>query len=303
MLLMQEFLEWPWSAAVVTMGVFDGVHLGHQALLERTVRVARERDWRAVALTFEPHPDAVLRPEQAPKLLTTTMEKAALIERHGIEVLVVARFDQALADTEPEDFIRRVLVGKLTARYVVVGHRTRFGRRARGDVSLLREVAGPLGVEVECVGPVTVDGQVPSSTLIRERVAAGEIAQANLLLGREYTLTGTVVHGEERGRTLGFPTANLEVPPERLLPGNGVYAALARWEEHSAPAVVNVGRRPTFRGEGVTVEAYLPGFSGDLYGRRLTLAFRRRLREERRFDSPEALRKQMARDAEEATKE
>ena len=300
MFVIDGLLAWPWESAVVTMGAFDGVHLGHAALLERTVAVASQHDWRPVVLTFEPHPDRVLRPGQEPALLTTAQEKAALIGRFEIWALVRARFDQRLAEMEPADFVRRVLAGRLGARHLVVGHRARFGKDGRGDLALLREVGASVGLEVECVGPVLVDGEEPSSTLIRELLLAGEVARANCLLGRAYELRGEVVAGEGRGRRLGFPTANLAVSGERLVPAVGVYVGLARWDELLHLAVVNIGRRPTFGGGPLVIEAFVPDFEGELYGREMAVRFLARLRGERRFPDAGALVAQMARDVAEA---
>jgi len=294
--VMDGLLEWPWEAAAVTMGVFDGVHLGHWALLERTVAVAREHGLRPVALTFEPHPDQLLHPGSAPGLLTSTAEKSALIQQAGISSLVLAHFDRPLSEMEPEAFVQRLLVGRLAARYLVVGHRVRFGRGGRGDLDLLRVVAAALGVEVECVGPVLVDGEQPSSTLIRELLQHGDLPRANRLLGRPYRLLGKVEAGRGRGRTLGFPTANLAPPPGRILPAVGIYAALASWGDCVGPAVVNVGCRPTFDAGELCVEAHLLGFSGELRGRQLALSFLHRLRDERRFDSADQLQAQIAQD-------
>lgn len=300
MFVLNGLTDWPWSDAVVTMGVFDGVHLGHRALLDRTVVIAAEHNWRPVALTFEPHPEQVLRPDAAPALLTTTQEKLNLLAESALWAAVVARFDPHLATMEPEEFVLRILIGRLAARHIVIGHRARFGRGGRGEPALLRRVAESAGVGVECVGPVTVDGEEPSSTLIRRLLQEGEIDRANHLLGRRYRVTGEIVHGDGRGRLLGCPTANVAAPAGRLLPGNGVYAALAVWEGETRPAVVNIGRRPTFGGNGVTVEAHLPGFSGDLYGRRLALDFVAFLRPEQQFADTESLCTQIAQDAQAA---
>jgi riboflavin kinase/FMN adenylyltransferase len=262
------------------VGEFDGVHLGHRAVIEGSDTV----------LTFEPHPLAVVRPEAAPKLLNSLEVKAELIEQLGVQELVVIPFDQGFAHQSPHEFIDHVLVERLGATRVSVGENFRFGHRAAGDPELL----GADGrFETRVVPLVEVDGEVVSSSRIRALIAGGEVATAARLLGSPFRMRGEVVGGDRRGRTLGFPTANL-VPDERLVcPGHGVYAARAG--DHAA--AVNVGVRPTFgTGRAVLVEAYLLDFDADLYGQVLTVEFMLRLRGERRFESVDALVEQMRRD-------
>lgn len=268
----------------VAVGEFDGVHLGHR-------EVIRGND---TVLTFEPHPLQVIRPEAAPKLLTSFAVKQDLIARLGVEELVVIPFDERFAAQSPQDFIEQVLVQKLNATHVSVGENFRFGHRAAGD-------PGTLGAdprfETRVVPLVEIDGEIVSSSHIRALVQAGEVDAAERMLGDPFQLRGQVVQGDRRGRELGFPTANL-VPDERLVcPGHGVYAARA----DGACAAVNVGVRPTFAtGRGVLIEAYLLDRDVDLYGHVLRVEFLRRLRGERRFDTVEALVEQMHRDVEQA---
>jgi riboflavin kinase/FMN adenylyltransferase len=266
----------------VAVGEFDGVHVGHRGVIRGADTV----------LTFDPHPLQVVRPEAAPKLLTSLDVKAELIASLGVEELVVLQFDEHFARQSPEEFIDQVLVGKLNATRVSVGENFRFGHRAAGDPSLLK---GDERFETRVVPLVEVDGEVVSSSHIRGLVLAGEVELATRFLGAPFQLRGDVVMGDRRGRALGFPTANI-VPDESLVyPGHGVYAARADgW-----CAAVSVGVRPTFgTGRGVLVEAYLIDRDVDLYGRKLGIEFLHRLRGERRFESVEALVAQMHDDVE-----
>jgi riboflavin kinase/FMN adenylyltransferase len=266
----------------VAVGTFDGVHLGHRRVIDGSDTV----------LTFDPHPVSVVAPQHTPKLLTTLSEKAELIAALGVAELVVIPFDADFAARSAREFIDEVLLGALGARQVSVGENFRFGHKAQGDARLLAAderfatVVHPL---------LEVDGEIVSSSHIRGLLLAGEVGQAARLLGAPFRLQGEVVRGDERGRELGFPTANL-IPDEAFAcPGHGVYAGLA--DQH--PAAVSIGVRPTFKtGRGELIEAYLLDFDGDLYGRRLRLQFLQRLRGERRFDTPAALVKQMRRDVE-----
>jgi riboflavin kinase/FMN adenylyltransferase len=268
----------------LAVGEFDGVHLGHRAVIDGSDTV----------LTFEPHPLAVTHPERAPKLLTNLEVKAELIAGLGVAELVVIPFDDRFALQTPRDFIDHVLVDTLHARQVSVGQNFRFGHGASGGSELL---AADPRFQTRVVTLVEAEGEIVSSTHIRALVAAGEVEQAARFLGAPFQLRGTVVHGDQRGRTLGFPTANI-IPDEQLVcPGFGVYAALA----DGAPAAVSIGVRPTF-GEGlsVLVEAFVIDADIDLYGRMLRLDFLARLRGERRFDSGEELIEQMRLDVDQA---
>ena len=281
--------------SAVALGVFDGIHLGHRAILGRAVELARERGVGALACTFDPHPIEVLQPGRAPLPITTLADRLALIGATGIATTVVIAFTRAVAALEPELFVERVLVGVLKARDVVVGFNHRFGRGARGDARLL-EVLGPrLGFGVHVIPPTTVGDVTVSSSEIRAALQRGDLAVASQLLGRDYTAGGEVVHGAGRGRALGFPTANIRTELPLPLP-SGVYAARADIGSAVYPAVINVGVRPTFGESASTVEAHLLDFTGDLYGRRMRLIFLLRLRGERKFPSLEALRTQIATD-------
>jgi riboflavin kinase / FMN adenylyltransferase len=264
----------------VAVGTFDGVHLGHREVIAGSDTV----------LTFDPHPVSVVAPQHTPKLLTTPARKAELIASLGVAELVVIPFDAAFAQRTAAEFVDQVLVGALGASKVAIGENFRFGHKAQGDPRLL-EADERFQTSVHPL--LEVDGEIVSSSHIRGLVLAGELADANRLLGSTFQLCGEVVHGDERGRELGFPTANLVPDDELVCPGHGVYACLA----DGRPAAVSIGVRPTFKtGRGELIEAYLLDFDGDLYGQTLCLEFVERLRGERRFGTPEALVEQMHRD-------
>ncbi len=282
----------------LAVGVFDGVHLGHREVIMAAVRGAPAKDSVPSVLTFHPHPDTVLTPARAPALLTPIEEKFALLRCLGVQVTVVAKFDRALAETPPEEFVGKVLVEQLRARCVVVGSDWRFGARGWGTPALLERIAAPLGCQVSVVPPVSVGGAKVSSTKIRDLLSRGNLPSANRLLGRRYEVVGEVVPGDGIGGGLGFPTANLDVRQEKLLPADGVYACLAG-QRRLWPAAVYIGTRPTLEAASRSrVEVHLLGRKGaiDLVGRRLRVEFVRRLREDRRFASVEALVEQMGRD-------
>lgn len=298
-----EALGAPLERSTVTVGKFFAVHRGHQALLRQTVAVARQQAAQSVVLTFDRHPMEVLRPGEALPLLTTLEERLELIAAQGIDVTVVARVDAAFLAQEPEEFIRRVLVEQLGAVAVLASEQFRFGRRARGNVELLRLLGPALGYRCLPVETVTERGERISSSWIAACISEGRVAAAAAMLGRPYAVAGEVVHGDQVGRRLGFPTANIAVDPARLLPGDGVYAVLLRRAAPAAaelPAVANLGVRPTRDGTRRVLEVHVPDWSGDLYDAGVAVAFLERLREERRFPDLEALRTQIAADVEAA---
>jgi riboflavin kinase/FMN adenylyltransferase len=286
---------------VVALGNFDGVHLGHQAVLRRAVEEGRKRGVRVVAATFDPHPRVVLTPGWQPKLLTTLGLRREALLRYGADEVWVIPFDEELSAKSPEEFVLDVLVGEIGAQAVVVGENFRFGHRAAGDLEDLRRVmrssgGEAYGVAVRNEGP---EGGI-SSTRIRHLLAGGEVEEAARLLGRPYLLRGEVVLGDRRGRSIGFPTANVSVDPAVIVPARGVYAGLVRVGKDVHAACTNVGVAPTFeRGES-RVEAYLLDFQGDLYGQIVDVSFAHRIRSERRFSGVEELKEQIARDVEEA---
>lgn len=283
------------SGCAVAIGNFDGVHAGHRRLIE-TVRALAGPGGQAVLLTFEPHPARVLSPEYAPRLITSPARKLALLEETGLDAVVVQPFDRTYAGSSPEDFVRGQLVGKLGARDIVVGHDFTFGKGRAGTPQLLASLATP-EARVHVVPAVTLDGLVVSSSKIRELVLEGRVAPAARLLQRAFVLDGTVVPGRGRGRTIGFPTANV-APDTELLPGAGVYAVMVASAALGGVlgGAANVGVKPTFGGGDLTVEVHVLGATADLYGHRVAVAFLDRLRGEERFPGPEALAAQIERD-------
>lgn len=292
---------------VVTVGSFDGIHLGHLSILETVVERARAHDGTATVVTFEPHPRKVLHPERPPRLLSTTEQRLELIEAAGIDATILEPFTPEFSRTPPERFVREYLHRGLAPVEVYVGYDFRFGHDREGSMRLLTELGPRLGFAVTIVPEVTIGGEDVNSTRIRALVAQGEASTAARLLGRPYALRGRVAPGDRRGRGLGFPTLNL-APENELLPGTGVYAGRVRFLDDGAPAagsvfaaVTNVGRRPTFdAGERVVCESHLLDFAADATGRRIEVVFVDRLRAERRFPSGDALREQIARDVDEA---
>jgi riboflavin kinase/FMN adenylyltransferase len=280
---------------VVALGIFDGVHLGHRAILGTAITRAREAGLEAIACTFEPHPMEVLQPDRAPKPITTLADRLALIAATGVDAAVVLAFTRELAAVEPEAFVKDVLLDRLHAREIVVGYNHRFGRAARGDARLLQDLATQVGFRAHVVPPMTVDGAAVSSSEIRAALQRGDVAAAARSLGRPYGIAGTVTSGAGRGRTLGFPTANIE-SDRPLLVSRGVYWGRVHVGQTQYSAVVNVGVRPTFGETTLAVEAHLLDFTGDLYGREVRLDFLDRIRDEMRFPSVEDLKAQVFRD-------
>jgi riboflavin kinase / FMN adenylyltransferase len=277
------------AESVVTIGNFDGVHRGHRVLLRRTTDCGAHHEARTVAVTFDPHPAAVLRPGSEPPALQRTEERIAALAATGVDLVVVLPFTRELSQLEPGDFVAQVLHDRLRAVRVIVGTNFRFGRRAAGDVVTLVGEGERYGFVTEAVTLLDLDGIAISSSAIRDRLAAGELDWPTRALGRPHVVHGTVVEGDGRGRTIGVPTANLAVTSGVLVPGDGVYAGHATVDGVRHDCVVNVGNRPTFAGAGRSVEAHLLDVDRDLYGRELAVSFVHRLRGEQRFDGPEAL--------------
>ena len=296
-----------WGACVATIGEFDGVHRGHQRLVERAREIAQARNLPVVVITFDPHPDEVVRPGSHPPLLTTSRRRAELLAGLGADAVLVLPFSLEFSRLSPDEFVRVVLSERLHAAAVVVGENFRFGHKAAGDVSLLARLGEKYDFTAEGVPLLVVDGVTISSTYIRERLAAGDVAAAAHVLGRPHRVEGIVVRGHMRGRGLGFPTANLETPPHTATPADGVYAGwltsldldgseISRW-----PAAISVGTNPTFGAGDRTVEAYaLDRDDLDLYGTHAAIDFTARLRGTERFDSVEALVAQMRQDVDQA---
>jgi riboflavin kinase/FMN adenylyltransferase len=284
------------AGSAVTVGFFDGVHLGHRAVFDRTVEAARDRSLRPVAVTFDRHPREILTPGSAPRLLTTLERKIELIGRTGIDLLVVLDFTEEFSHRSAEWFVDEVLVGALHTRHAVVGHNFTFGHRALGTAEMLARMGEDRGFSVETMGLLELDGRLVSSSSIRDALAAGELMWPERALRRRYAVDGRVVRGAGRGVGLGFPTANLETEPRVLLPGNGIYAGAADAGDRSFVAAISVGTNPQFGQEPLHVEAHLLDFDGDLRGRELRVEFWERLRDEARFDSVDELRRAIAAD-------
>jgi riboflavin kinase / FMN adenylyltransferase len=288
--------ESAFSRTVVTIGNFDGVHLGHRAILERVRQRARELAGEAVAVTFNPHPVKVLRPEVNLPLLTTQDQKLALLADSGLDAVVVLPFTREFAALPAREFVRQYFIERLRAREVVVGHDYCFGRGREGNIELLQHMGTIHGFTVQVVWAVQVQGAVVSSSLIRAMLRLGKVTEAGRLLGRSYGVTGRVVQGKGRGaKLLGVPTANILTPNE-LLPASGIYAVWVRHGEAILPGVANIGTCPTFNNTELSLEVHLLEFSGDLYGELLGVQFVARLREEQRFPSLEALAAQIQAD-------
>ena len=286
-------------AVVVALGNFDGVHLGHRSVLARAGEEARRRDGLVVAATFWPHPRSVLGRGGPPGLLTTLDGRREELLRSGADQVRVIPFDEALSKKSPREFVEDVLIGDLGAAAVVVGENFRFGYKASGDVEDLTRIMREHGGDAHAV-EVRGNGAEISSTRIRELLLGGEVAEAAELLGRPYAVRGEVVVGDRRGKTIGFPTANVGPDPAVVVPERGVYACVVRVEKDVHPACTNVGVAPTFgRGES-KIEAHLLDFDGDLYGQAVDVLFLRRIRGERRFGGVEELKEQIGRDVEEA---
>lgn len=286
-----QHLEAP-PRPVLTIGNFDGVHRGHQALIQRTRALADSLGAPPAALTFDPTPREVFRPDDAPARIQALDQRLAHLEAAGLALVIVEPFTEALGAMPPEAFAHSVLAEAIGVQGLALGHDFRFGRGRAGGASLLREL---LAVPVEQVEALQHDGAPISSSRIRTALAGGQVAEATALLGRPHEVCGPVIAGDQRGRTLGFPTANL-APLAGLAPRPGVYAARAGVQGARHRAVVNLGRRPTFDGSGLTLEVHLLDFHGDLYGQQLSVAFVERIRDERRFSGPEELRAAIASD-------
>jgi riboflavin kinase/FMN adenylyltransferase len=302
-------LDRPLKKPIVTIGNFDGLHVGHRAITDTVVARARANGGTAIVYTFNPHPIRVLRPDQSPRLLTTHEQKVELLEQAGIDVLIVEDFDAEFATTTPEEFIHEILLARIQPLEVYVGYDFHFGRDRKGSMGLLTELGPKLGFSVTIIPEITIGGSDVNSTRIRKLLAESCVEEAGRMLGRAYSIRGRVVQGDQRGRTLGFPTANLD-PENEILPGAGVYAGSLLFIDEGSPergvelpAVMNIGTRPTFEGDGrMLTEAHLIDFEGDVYGRRVEASFLTRLRKERRFSDVEALREQIASDVDAARK-
>jgi riboflavin kinase/FMN adenylyltransferase len=284
----------------LAIGVFDGVHLGHQAVISTSAEHARAVNGTPVVVTFDPHPEKILRPEAAPHLLTATPHKIALIRDLGVRHLLIIAFDKKFAATEPEDFVQQLVNDSKPLREICVGHEWSFGKNRRGNLELLKKLGAQFDFDVVGIPPVTVNGEVVSSTTIRQAVEAGDLKKAAEMLGREYTILGTVVRGDDLGKKIGFPTANLSAHNEQF-PPNGVYFAEAKLDRAVYPGVVNLGCRPTVSSKTERVlEIHLLDFNRDIYGKDVQVRFIRYLRPEKKFENLEALARQIEADVKQA---
>jgi len=284
---------------VVTFGVFDGFHLGHQKIVSELVRWARERQGEAVLLTFDRHPERVLT-GKPPSMMTSLPHRLLFFERAGVDVCIVLKFDKGLAETPAETFLRETIASRIGAKGILIGFNSAFGRGGEGTYDFLRSRAPELGLEVRVVGPVAVNGEPVSSTAIRRAIVEGDLAKARRMLGRRYSVLGTVVEGSGLGARLGFPTANLDLHHE-IRPPAGVYAGFALLEGGRRDCLISIGTRPTFQREGiasgeVTIEVHILGWSGDLYGTDLEVEFVQHIRDQIAFPDAEQLKNQLCRD-------
>jgi riboflavin kinase/FMN adenylyltransferase len=280
---------------VVAFGNFDGVHLGHRAIMKAAMDRARAVGGTSFAMTFDPLPSKVLFPERAPKLLLVPEDKLELLRISGIDGVIVINFTREFSHVEPRDFVRDYLVGKIGVREVVVGHSVNFGHQRAGNASVMVELGREFGFDTTVVGPVKQAGMEVSSTKIRELILSGDVRSAAKLLGRYHFLHGSVVRGRERGRTIGFPTANLDSDTE-CLPADGVYATRVVLDDGHYPSITNIGMRPTFNEAARSVEAHIFEFNRDVYGHRIKLELIERIRGEKKFASADELKHQIAQD-------
>jgi riboflavin kinase / FMN adenylyltransferase len=287
---------------ILTIGVFDGVHVGHRALISGAVMAAREQGFLAAVMSFEPHPDSVIFPDRPLLYLTDLADKVAYIAEIGADLLIIQPFTPEFARTPAEDFIARI-AQVADIKEIHVGEDFAFGYKAQGNVAFLQEIGPKYGFQVKSLAPLEVDGEVVKSSRIRSLILEGTVAQADRLLGRAHSLKGEVLHGDQRGRLIGFPTANLAIPDRFAVPANGVYATMTTFLEAEGallprPSVTNIGTRPTFDNGVRSVETFVLDWTGDLYGQVIRVEFIQRLREERKFAGIEAIRSQLAQDVE-----
>lgn len=273
----------------LSLGMFDGVHLGHQSIISELKRIASEKNLESAVLTFWPHPRLIFNPNEDLKLLNTLEEKAALLENFGIENLFLKSFDEEFRNLTGEEFVKQILVEKLNIKHLIVGHDHVFGKNRSGDFQLLEKLAPELGFGVEQMEAVNIYNNNISSTKVRNALLEGNIKEANLMLGYNYSLTGTVVHGKKIGRTIGYPTANIETDSLKLLPKKGAYIVEVLFEGKVYRGMLSIGTNPTVNGEKLTTEVYILDFNEDIYEKEITVKFRDFLHEEIKFEGLEKL--------------
>ena len=281
--------------SIVTVGVFDGLHIGHQAVLQQVLSQAETFNLASFVLTFDPPPLAFLAPERCPPALTTLAKKIEILEQLGVDAVVFARFDAYLQQMSPNTFVQQVLLQRLQARQVIVGYDWQFGKGRSGNAEALKELGDKYRFDVMIVGPVQFHGKPVHSTRVREAIANSNLDLASELLGRRYSITGEVVKGEGRGRQIGFPTANIDAG-NQMVPPSGVYAVQVKLEGCMFAGVLNMGTRPTFNGEKFQIETHLFDFEKIIYGKKIEISFIEKIRAERRFPNPEMLVNQIRQD-------
>ncbi|HOO90844.1 MAG TPA: bifunctional riboflavin kinase/FAD synthetase [Syntrophales bacterium] len=285
---------------IVTIGNFDGIHLGHRELFRKLVTEARTRNTKSVVITFEPHPQKILHPEMRPFFMLTTLdEKLSLIQSCDVDAVILIPFSMEFAKTTAQEFVENILWEKLRLRKLLVGYDYAFGKGKEGNAGFLKASGEKLGFEVEEIGAVKSDGMISSSTAVRLAILDGNVKQASEMLGRPYGVTGTVVKGYRRGTDMvGYPTANIK--SEKVIPAIGVYAIIAELDGVRHSGVINIGTNPTFGNKEISAEVHLLDFKGDIYGREITIHFIARLRDEKKFNNPEELGRQIQKDIERA---
>jgi len=285
--------------SILTLGNFDGLHLGHQELVKTIIRRAKETGALSMVVTFRPHPLKILAPEKCPPLISIYEEKIGLFEKLGIDVLVKIPFTLEFSAMSPEDFVKDVLCHTLGAKEIFVGYNYRFGKGRQGDIQTLRKLGVKYGFTVREIEQLAIDGEVVSSTKIRTLLRDGEVEHAAKLLGRPYAITGIVVKGDGRGKSLGFPTANI-APKHSIIPADGVYAVRLMVRERAYDGIANIGLRPTFNKKTLAIEVHVFGFNEDIYGEDISLYFIKKIRQEKKFKNAEALVTQIKSDIEAA---
>lgn len=279
------------NKAVATIGNFDGVHIGHQKIIQEVKQKAMELEGTSVLITFDPHPLSVLRPEKIRGLITPLPVKKKILEEMGIDILVLLRFEENFRNLEPEEFIRDVLVERIGISGLILGWDFRFGKNAKGDVNLIEELSKKYGFLFKRIDPIMLDGQKVGSNRIRKLIMEGDVRRAKDFLGRPFAIKGRVVYGAGIGKKIGFPTANLAFLDNQLLPKNGVYATEIEFQGNYLPSVTNVGFKPTFNYDKIFIETHILGFNQDIYGMELEIRFYERIRDEAKFDSLEDLKR------------
>lgn len=282
---------------VVTLGNFDGIHIGHQRIFQKVIDNAKRMSGESVVITFDPHPLKILSPEQCPPLLTPFRKKMMFMEKTGVEKVLCIQFTKAFSQIAPHDFVKQILMEKIHAKKIIIGYNYRFGKGKSGTADSLKEICSSLGIEVEVVEALVVDDIPVSSSKIRELIRDGEVEKATKLLGREYLVMGRVIPGTQRGHSLGFPTANIDMI-EELYPKPGVYAVRAEWHHQLFNGLANLGFNPTFDAKRLSLEVHLLNFNHEIYGDELQVSFIRRIRDEIRFSSLKELIGQIQRDIE-----